>query len=141
MDTRNNAENTRGRPFQRGNPGRPLGSLNKATVACQTLLDGEAEALTRKAIELALAGNMPALRLCLERLCPPKKDRPLTVELPVIEAIADLPHLTSAILGAVSGGELELGPAAALTSLVANHAKVLELAELEQRISALEEKR
>jgi len=140
MATRNNAENTRGRPFPKGNAGRPPGSLNKATVACQTLLDGEAAALTRKAVEMSLAGNIPALRLCLERICPPRKERPLTIELPAIEGIAELPHLTSVILAAVGAGELELGQAASLASLVANHAKVLELAELEQRIRVLEEK-
>jgi hypothetical protein len=32
------------------------------------LLAGEGEALTRKAVELALAGNPAALRLCRERI-------------------------------------------------------------------------
>src|SRR6267378_2403412 len=45
----------RGKPFapgQSGNPaGRPVGSRNKATLAIDALLDGEGEALTRKAIE------------------------------------------------------------------------------------------
>ena len=140
MTSRKNAENTRGRPFPKGNSGRPPGSLNKATLAAQSLLDGEAEALTRKAVEMALAGNMTALRLCLERICPPRKERLLAVELPVVEDAADLPKLTSAILAAVGRGELEPGQAAALAALVDHHGKVLELAELEKRISALEEK-
>ena len=146
------AENTakkqprgKGKPFSRGasgNPaGKPQGALNKATLAAQALLDGESEALTRKAVELALDGNMAALRLCLERICPPRKERPLAIALPVIEAVAELPRLTSALLAAVGMGELEPGQAAALASLVANHGKVLELTELEQRISALEGKR
>ena len=42
--------------FKKGNPGRRPGSRNKATVAVEALLDGEAEKLTRKAIEMALAG-------------------------------------------------------------------------------------
>jgi len=129
------------KPGQSGNPGgRPPGLLNKATMAAQMLLDGEAEALTRKAVELALEGNMAALRLCLERICPPRKERSVAVKLPTIKGAADLPKLTSAILAAVAKGELEPGQAAALASLVANHGKALELAELEQRISALEGK-
>jgi hypothetical protein len=139
------AKKPRGKPFAPGNKanpsGRPQGALNKATIAAQTLLDGEAEALTRKAVELALEGNMAALRLCLERICPPRKERPVTVELPLVEGAAELPRLTSALLAAVGRGELEPGQAAALASLVANHGKALELAELEKRISALEEKR
>src|ERR1700719_2252222 len=62
----------RGRAFEKGRPGnpgrRPRGSVNRSTRAAMLLLDGEAEALTRKAVELALAGDPVALRLCLERI-------------------------------------------------------------------------
>ena len=64
-----------GKPFQPGNRygrGRPAGSRNKATIAMQDLLDGEGEAITLKAIELAKAGNETALRLCLDRLIAPR---------------------------------------------------------------------
>jgi hypothetical protein len=44
---------------------------------------GGADALTRKAIELALAGDTAALRLCLERILLPRKDRPLHFRLPL----------------------------------------------------------
>ena len=75
MSTEITALKQRGRPFkpgQSGNPlGRPKGARNRATIAAEALLDGEAEALTRKAIELALDGDTTALRLCLERLMPP----------------------------------------------------------------------
>src|ERR1043166_3904236 len=55
--------------------GRPPGSRNRATVAAEALLEGEAQALTRKAIELALEGDTTALRLCLERIVPQRKSR------------------------------------------------------------------
>ena len=49
------------RPFvwgQSGNPeGRPPGERNRMTLAAAVLLDGEAEALTRKAVELTVAGD------------------------------------------------------------------------------------
>ena len=70
-----------GSRFQKGrsgNPnGRPKGSRNAATLAIEVLLDGQAQALTQKAIELALAGDPVALRLCLERMTTPcgKTDR------------------------------------------------------------------
>ena len=60
-----------------GNPkGRALGSRNKATQTAELLLDGEAEALTRRAVELALGDGM-ALRLCLDRIIPPRRGRPV----------------------------------------------------------------
>src|SRR5918997_104236 len=78
----NYATGTRGRPFQAGNPGRPKGARNKATLAAEALLDGEAEALTRKAVEMALSGDATAMRLCLERIAPPRKDRPVSFAMP-----------------------------------------------------------
>jgi hypothetical protein len=58
-------------PGQSGNPaGRRRGSRNEATLAAATLLDGEAAGLTRRAVEAALAGDMLAMKLCLERVLP-----------------------------------------------------------------------
>jgi hypothetical protein len=80
MDDRNSGATTgrdRAGRFTRGNPGRPHGTRNKATRAALALLDGEAEALTRQAVTMALAGDGVALRLCLERIAPPRRDAPL----------------------------------------------------------------
>ena len=123
-----------------GNPlGRPQGSRNKATLAAQSLLDGQAERLTQMCIDKALEGDMQALKICLDRLLPPTKERTITCPaLPQVEQIADLPKLTQAILQAVTKGELTPSEAATLSTLAANHGKMLETMELEQRISALE---
>jgi hypothetical protein len=76
-------QGARFRKGQSGNPsGRPRGARNKATLAVEALLDGEAEALTRKAIERALEGDTTALRLCLDRLLPPRKDRLVSFAMP-----------------------------------------------------------
>ena len=92
----------RGRPFEpgmSGNPnGRPKGSRNKTTMAMEILFDGEAELLTRKAVEKALAGDPIALRLCLERILPPRRDRPIAFDLPDIATAADAVKASSAIL-------------------------------------------
>ena len=139
----NTAKKQRGKPFKRGrsgNPdGRPFGALNRATMAAQALLDGEAEALTRKAVELALEGNMAALKLCLERICPPRRERPLEANLPSVAEVNDLPRLTGALIQAVGRGELTTGEAAALSQLATAHGKTLELADLERRLKCLEE--
>jgi hypothetical protein len=43
----------------------------------------------RKAIELALAGDPIGLRLCLDRILPPLRERPLTFALPKLRSAAD----------------------------------------------------
>lgn len=143
MATEDTVKKQRGRPFppgRSGNPkGRPRGALNRATMAAQALLDGESEALTRAAVEMALAGNVQALKLCLERICPARRERPISLALPEVSDAAGLPRLTAAILEAVASGELETGQAAALASLVVAHGKAFEISELEQRIRALEQ--
>lgn len=129
-------------PGNRANPkGRIPGSRNKATLAAQALLDGEVENLTRKAVELALEGDTTALRLCLERILPARKEAALApLDLPKVEGAADLPQLTAAILDSVAAGRITPGEGQALAALTNAHAKTLEIAELEQRITALEEK-
>src|ERR1700750_199372 len=86
--TAETAKRVRGRPFpkgQSGNPaGRPRGSSNRATRAAELLLDGEATALTRKAVEMALAGDAAALRLCLDRTVAPRRERSVDLALPPI---------------------------------------------------------
>src|SRR5437016_3563447 len=96
----------RGRPFAKGNrpAGRRAGSRNKKTLAAAVLLDGEAETLTRKAVELALAGNPLAMRLCIERLLPACRERAVRFALPPIESAADIaPAIKGGHLGARRG--------------------------------------
>jgi hypothetical protein len=74
-----------------GNPsGRPLGSRNHATVLMESLLEGKAEELLQKAVEMALAGDTTALRLCMDRLMPPRKDRPIKLSLPPIDTVQQI---------------------------------------------------
>lgn len=117
-----NTEEKQGGPYkkgQSGNPaGRPKGSLNQTTLACQELLDGEAEAITRKAVKMALQGDITALRLCLERIVPPRKERPVMANLPIIKKNSDFPTFTTALLAAVTSGEVTIGEAQGLLSIV-----------------------
>jgi hypothetical protein len=94
------------KPGQSGNPdGRPKGARNRATVAAERLLDGEAEALSRKAVQLALAGDLSALRLCLDRVVPARKDRPVFFELPKMNEARAAVKASAAIVAAVASGD------------------------------------
>ena len=137
-------KNARGKPFPKGvsgNPaGRPAGSRNKATVLALQLLEGEAEALTRKAVEQALEGDTTALRLCLERLVPPRKGRPIELELPAITSTEDLAPAFAALVAALARGDLTPDEAQTVGTLLEQHSRVLETADLERRVKALEER-
>jgi len=125
---------------QSGNPaGRPPGSKNKFTQAIQTLLQGEADTLTRVCIKKAMEGDMVAMRLCLERICPPVKELPIEISLPIAKTADKLPEVTAKLLQAVVAGELLPGQAEAVGKLLGHHRQALELADIETRLNALEE--
>ncbi len=131
-------------PFKKGQSGNPdgkaKGTRNRTTVIAQRLFDGEVEALVRKVVELALEGDLTCLRICLERLVPPKKDAPIEIDLPDIAAIADIPKLFAVMTAKLREGGITPSEARAVIDLAEGTRKSLEVAELEQRIGALEEK-
>lgn len=104
------------------------------------MLDGEAQALTRKAIERALEGDGVALRLCLERILPPRKDRAISVSLPKMEAASDAIKAMTAILAGVARGDLTSSEAGDVVKLIDAFAKAIELRDLEGRVAELEKR-
>src|SRR5258707_283232 len=132
----------RGRPFepgQSGNPsGRPKGARNKTTIAVEALLDNEAEALTREVIELALAGNIAAIRLCFERLLPPRRDRGVVFDLPKIESAADALAASGAVLESCAAGNLSQSEAADVMELIKTQLRAIELRQIESGMAAHE---
>ena len=134
-------QDTRFKPGQSGNPaGKPKGARHKITFAIDALLDGDAERLTRKAIEMALAGDGTAMRLCLDRLAPPRRDRHAPFALPKLETVGDAKAAAGAIVQAVAAGEITPSEATEMSKLVENFTRVLEATEFEARIEALERK-
>jgi hypothetical protein len=127
------------RKGQSGNPrGKPKGCRHHATRIAQAFLDGQAAALVAKAVEVALQGDVAALRVCMERLVPPRKDAPVSITLPVVRTTADLPGASQAILQAVADGQLTPSEAQAIAGIIADHRKNLEVGDLEARVAILE---
>ncbi|WP_340588678.1 DUF5681 domain-containing protein [Erythrobacter alti] len=122
-----------------GNPkGRPAGSRHSVSLALEALIGGEAEALTRQVIQQALGGDVQSLRMCMDRLYPAPKDRPINFTLPAVESLTDHPKAIGALLVAMAAGELTPTEAASFAKLLEAHANATGLAELEHRIAALE---
>lgn len=144
MVAANTAGIQRGRPFQKGhsgNPaGKPRGARHKATLAAEALFDGEAEGLTRKAIELALAGDATALRLCLDRILPARRERPVRFNLPPLNSAADAAAALAAIAAAVAAAEITPGEAAELAKLIDAFVTATETGMIEDRLRVLEDR-
>jgi hypothetical protein len=126
----------RGRPFAKGNGGRKLGSRNRASLFADALLEGEQEALIRKGIELAKAGDPQMLKFCLDRIL--SKERPVKIDLPPIEGRSSLVAAFAAIMQAVGAGEITPSEGSAVAALLANIAKFIDDVEFDARLRILE---
>ena len=133
---------TKFKPGRSGNPsGRPKGSRHKTALAIEKLLDGEGEEITRKAIEKAKEGDMTAIRICMDRLAPPRKDRHIELSLPKMEKASDAANASAAIVEAASAGELTPSEAGELMKIVESYARTLQVSDFEARLARLENQR
>ncbi len=121
-----------------GANGRPVGSLNKTTLAVRKLLEGQHKELTEAAIRKALEGDGPALKLCLDRIAPPPKDAPVSFDMPSVKTIEDAVQASEALLTALAAGEVTPDEAGRVMALLTAHKSLVETADIEARIRALE---
>jgi len=115
------AEKQRGRPLtpdQSGNPaGRPKRARNKATIL--------AEALVETLIDRALAGNVAAIRVCLDRVAPQHRDR-AAFDLPEIHSLSDAVDASAALIAAVAAGQIAPREAERVMMLISQHMVLLD---------------
>jgi hypothetical protein len=124
-----------------GNPaGRPTGRPDRRTEL-RRLLEPHATKLIETVVAKALAGDMAAMRMCIDRLCPTLKpaSEPLT-----LDATGTLSDQAAAVFAAVVAGEISTEEAAALAGILANTArtqesdkKIHQFDELKKLIEAL----
>jgi Family of unknown function (DUF5681) len=131
-----------GRPFQKGysgNPaGRPVGARNRVTEMAEALLDGQADALVNKCVELALEGNPAAIKLCLERIVP-RVGRSVKFDLPPIAGPGDLGPAMDAIARAAAAGALTASDAAEFSRMIETYGRAMAASDLDRRLRELEE--
>lgn len=126
-------------PGNRANPaGRPTGSRNKASLLLGELIDNEGEGIVRAMIKAATEGDVSAGRALLDRLVPPRRERPVRFILPPLVTASDAPRAVAAIVAAVASGDLTASEAADLSKLVADFVKAIEASDLAVRLSAIE---
>ena len=132
-----NGRNTDG-TFSSGNTGRPKGARNKKTLAVESLLEGQAEALTQTAISKALEGDSVALKLFMDRIAPAPKDNTVQFSLLSMLTASDASEAAGSVLSAVSSGELTPLEATRVMGLIDSFRRTLELTDIENRLKALE---
>ena len=124
---------------QSGNPaGRPRGSRNKASLRMQEMLEQRAEELVNKLVAMAVAGNIGALRLCLDRLVPARKNEPLVCEMPPLAKAADAVAVIAGLASAAVAGDVTADEAAKLAKVISLYVKTLEAHDFEGRLAQLE---
>jgi Family of unknown function (DUF5681) len=127
-------------PGQSGNPaGRPRGSRNKKTLVLEALLDDESETLMRRVIGLAKMGDDVAMRLVFARMLPPRRDRPVPIELPRIEGEADARRASGDVMEALGSGEITPQEAEQLLRVLAGAAMVMQSSDMSARMKWLQE--
>jgi hypothetical protein len=126
-------------PGQSGNPaGRPRGIRNKQTIAAEKIFAEDGEALARVAIDLAKAGDVAALRLCLERICAPHRHRPVSFDMPALGVAADAVGAMGTIMEGIADGDLSAQEAAGLARVIQGFTKALTTFDHDKRLAAVE---
>ena len=91
-------------------------------------------------IEMAKAGDACALRLVLERLIPPVRERRISLELPKVKTPAGVTAAIGTVLEAIAAGKITTSEGQALAGLLSEQRRNIEVTELEARIRNLEVK-
>jgi hypothetical protein len=133
----------RGRPFQQGNTfgrGRPKGSRNKTTRKAQELLDRYCEPITQKTISMALKGDPGAIRLCMERVYPARRDGYVQISLPGTQTLADVSASSAKVLHGVSRGLITPMEGETISGILEDRRRLIETVELAARIEELEKR-
>ncbi len=133
--------NSKFKKGQSGNPkGKTKGTKNKVTLAAEILLEGELENICRCLIQEALAGNMQAIKMVLDRIMPARKDRPIEIKLPELQNSSDALRAIAAIAESVGCGYISPSEGEALSRIVDAYVKAMEAHDYESRLIMLEEK-
>ena len=128
----------------RGGPGRPRGFREELVRAASDAVEPQhVTAIMRRAVRMALEGNLSAMRFVIERTCgraadAPTAPMPLDVSLPSLRTAASCATAIDKITAAVTAGTIDLATAKALTDIVCARMKAIEVNDLEERLAELE---
>jgi Family of unknown function (DUF5681) len=127
-------------PGESGNPGgRPRGARNKRTLAAESMFDRDGPAIIETLVELAKEGDIAAIRMCIERIFPRPRGRPVAFDLPPMGTTTDAVAAMGAVVQAIGEGEISAEEGADLAKVVAGFSQTVATADMEQRLRQIEQ--
>jgi hypothetical protein len=130
--------------FQKGQSGNPAGPAkghrHKITLLAEKVIQDRHGDILEAVVQKATEGDPTAIRLCVERIIPLRKGRPVVFDLPAIETAADVANALGAIAGAMAAGELTPDEAGAVAGVLEAKRRAIETVEHEERLRKLEER-
>src|SRR5690348_12553956 len=126
--------------FAKGNPGGPGRPRARERIAALDQRVAEAgDDLIDAALKVAKDGNVRAIEMLLDRIWPAQRGRPVEIEAAEIRAVSDVVPATAAVTNAVLNGDVTPREGAAAARVIETHGKMIELVDLERRMTALEQ--
>lgn len=123
--------------FRAGKSGNPSGRPKTESTRLRVILAEHGEDIVKVVLDAALAGDLQAAKLVLDRISPPLKAQaaPILLDLPRPE---NATGTAAAIIRAAADGELPPDIAAQLVAAVGTLARIIEIDELKDRLESLE---
>ena len=124
--------------------GRPKGCVNKRTAVLKALGPASTEEVLKKAMELALNGDVAAIRLILDRVCPAPKGRLVQLDLPYIYNLNDLGIAMDVVTKAMADGKITSDEALSIGSVLEKKMNIInanvtnELLEIKEQLEIID---
>ena len=131
----------RGLPFAPGNTagrGRPPGSGNKTRGEGEDLIKKYTPQIVTKCIHSALRDNASAMRLCMERVVPSRRDALARIKLPRIRAAEDVSKAAEKVMRAIAHGEITPAEGERMMNALECQLRIIREVELQSRLERAE---
>ena len=117
--------------------GRPKGTTESTKL--RKMIAKHGTEIIDVVVAQAKSGDMVAVKILLDRICPPLKSQSLPVKVPIGDGA--LSNQGSQILNLMSAGHLPVDDAASLLNALSSLGKLQEFDDLTKRIELLEQKK
>jgi hypothetical protein len=127
--------------FQKGKSGNPAGrrpGSKDVRTGLRELMRPHAPKLVQTCVNMALAGDTHALKICMDRLVSPIREDFISVSIPKIAGPDDCTSAQAAVLNAVAAGEMLPTEGTVLSGLINAQRLAYETSHLAKQLASIE---